>query len=109
MLIRLQERKSNRLRDYVTMAGPLGVSHLLLFSRSESGNTNLRVAVTPRGPTLHFRIEKYSLCKDVQKAAKHPKGGAKEFLSPPLVRISNMNTSVAPFTNFSLSLKACHE
>jgi ribosome biogenesis protein SSF1/2 len=48
------------------MAGPLGVTHLLLFSKSkESGNTNLRLALTPRGPTLHFRVEKYSLCKDV--------------------------------------------
>ncbi|KAI4120944.1 MAG: hypothetical protein LQ347_006999, partial [Umbilicaria vellea] len=45
---RLKERRSNRLRDYTTMAGPLGVSHLLLFSRSTSGNTNLRLAITPR-------------------------------------------------------------
>jgi hypothetical protein len=83
---RLKERRNNRLKDYLTMAGPLGVSHLLLFSRSESGNTNLRLALTPRGPTLHFQIEKYSLCKDIRKALKHPKGGGKESLSPPLVR-----------------------
>jgi len=82
---RLKERKNNKLRDYVTMAGPLGVSHLLLFSRSETGNTNMRLAITPRGPTLHFHIEKYSLCKDVRKAMKHPKGGEKEYLNPPLV------------------------
>lgn len=82
---RLKERRSNRLRDYVTMAGPLGVSHLMLFSRSTSGNTNMRLALTPRGPTLHFRVEKYSLCKDVKKALKHPKGGGKEYLTPPLV------------------------
>lgn len=86
---RLKERRSNRLRDYLTMAGPLGVSHLMLFSRSESGNTNMRLAVTPRGPTLHFRVEKYSLCKDVKKALKHPKGGGKEYLSPPLVRFAH--------------------
>lgn len=82
---RLKERRSNRLRDYVTMAGPLGVSHLLLFSRSTSGNTNLRLALTPRGPTLHFRVERYSLCKDVKKALKHPKGAGKEYLTAPLV------------------------
>ena len=68
------------------MCGPLGVTHLMLFSRSESGNTNLRMALTPRGPTLNFRVEKYSLCKDVQRAQKHPKGGGKEFITPPLVR-----------------------
>ncbi|KAL8733789.1 MAG: hypothetical protein Q9181_003458 [Wetmoreana brouardii] len=90
---RLKERKSNRLRDYTTMAGPLGVSHLLLFSRSSTGNTNLRLALTPRGPTLHFRVERYSLCKDVRKALKHPKGGGKEYLSPPLLV---MNDFISP-------------
>ena len=82
---RLKERRANRLRDYLTMAGPLGVSHLMLFSRSESGNTNMRLAITPRGPTLHFNVEKYSLCKDIRKALKHPKGGGKEYLTAPLV------------------------
>ncbi|KAL8988610.1 MAG: hypothetical protein Q9177_002343 [Variospora cf. flavescens] len=77
------------------MAGPLGVSHLLVFSRSSTGNTNLRLALLPRGPTLHFRIEKYSLCKDVQKALRHPKGGQKEYLSPPLLVMNNfMSTNV---------------
>ncbi len=88
---RLRERKANRLRDYVTMCGPLGVTHLLLFSRSESGNTNLRLAVTPRGPTFHFRVEKYSLTKDIRKAQRHPKGGGKEYITPPLV------SSLCPF------------
>lgn len=82
---RLRERKANRLRDYVTMCGPLGVSHLLLFSRSDSGNTNLRVCTTPQGPTLHFRVEKYSLAKDVRRAQRHPLGGGKEYITPPLV------------------------
>src|SRR6266536_1769247 len=85
---RLKERRANRLRDYLTMAGPLGVSHLMLFSRSESGNTNMSLAITPRGPTLNFYVEKYSLCKDVRKAMKHPKGGGKEYLTAPLVWIA---------------------
>ena len=84
---RLKERRANKLRDYTTMCGPLGVTHLLLFSRSDSGNTNLRIALTPRGPTLHFRVERYSLSKDVQKAQRRPKGAGKEFINPPLVLI----------------------
>ncbi|PHH89923.1 hypothetical protein CDD83_4930 [Cordyceps sp. RAO-2017] len=82
---RLKERRRNRLKDYLVMCGPLGVTHLMLFSRSDGGNTNLRVASTPRGPTMHFRVEQYSLCKDVQKIQKHPRGGGKEFLTPPLL------------------------
>ncbi|KAI1655184.1 Brix-domain-containing protein [Daldinia decipiens] len=89
---RLKERRANRLRDYITMTGPLGVTHLLLFSRSESGNTNLRIATTPRGPTLHFRVEKYSLCKDIRKAQRHPRGGGKEYITSPLLIMNNIST-----------------
>jgi ribosome biogenesis protein SSF1/2 len=71
------------------MAGPLGVSHLLLFSRSNTGNTNLRIALTPRGPTLHFRVEKYSLCKDVRRAMKHPMDGGLAHRTPPLLVMNN--------------------
>ncbi|CAD6503424.1 BgTH12-03089 [Blumeria graminis f. sp. triticale] len=89
---RLKERRANRLRDYITMAGPLSVTHLMLFSRSESGNTNLRVAITPRGPTLNFQVEKYSLCKDVRKAYKRPRGRGKEYITAPLLVMNNFTT-----------------
>lgn len=75
------------------MCGPLGVSHLLLFSRSESGNTNLRLARTPRGPTLHFRVENYSLCKDILKSMRHPRSGANDYLVAPLLVMNNFITS----------------
>jgi ribosome biogenesis protein SSF1/2 len=89
-----QERKGNRLKDYTAMTGPLGVTHLFLFSKSSSGNTNLRLALTPRGPTLHFRVENYSLCKDVAKAQKHPIGGkGKPHLNPPLLVMNNFMSS----------------
>lgn len=94
--VRLKERRANKLRDYTTMAGPLGVTHLMLFSRSESGNTNLRLARTPRGPTLHFRVQNYSLCKDILKSMRHPRAGAKEdFLVAPLLVMNNFLTTDA--------------
>ncbi|EON64879.1 hypothetical protein W97_04113 [Coniosporium apollinis CBS 100218] len=96
---RLKERRSNKLRDYTTMAGPLGVTHLLLFSRSTSGNTNLRLAITPRGPTLHFRVEKYSLCKDIAKSQKHPKTGGYEYQTAPLLVMNNFNTPAPTSTD----------
>ncbi|KAF2023864.1 Brix-domain-containing protein [Setomelanomma holmii] len=91
--VRLKERRANKLRDYTTMCGPLGVTHLLLFSRSESGNTNLRLARTPRGPTLHFRVENYSLCKDIFKSMRHPRAGANDYLVAPLLVMNNFLTS----------------
>lgn len=90
---KLKERKSNSLRDYTSMAGPLGVSHLLLFSRSDNGNVQLRMAVTPRGPTLCFRVEKYSLCKDVHKSMKRPKTSGNEYLSSPLLVMNNFSSA----------------
>lgn len=77
------------------MCGPLGVSHLLLFSRSETGNTNLRLARTPRGPTLHFRVQNYSLAKDIMKSMRHPRTGANDFLVAPLLVMNNFLTSDA--------------
>ncbi|KAH7367052.1 ribosome biogenesis protein SSF1 [Plectosphaerella cucumerina] len=88
---RLKERRGNKLKDYVVMAGPLGVTHLMLFSRSESGNTNLRIATTPRGPTLNFRVEKYSLCKDVQRAQRRPQGLGNDAIAPPLLVMNNFS------------------
>jgi ribosome biogenesis protein SSF1/2 len=89
---RLKERRANKLKDYVVMAGPLGVTHLVLFSKSSTGNTNMRLALTPRGPTLHFKVENYSLCKDVAKALKHPRGGGQDHRTPPLLVMNNFNT-----------------
>ncbi|KAL4751858.1 hypothetical protein BDW72DRAFT_82100 [Aspergillus terricola var. indicus] len=90
--VRLKERKSNRLRDYAVMAGPLGVTHLLLFSKSSTGNTNMRLALTPRGPTLNFKVESYSLCRDVEKALKRPRGGGQDHKTPPLLVMNNFNS-----------------
>jgi ribosome biogenesis protein SSF1/2 len=87
---KLKERRANRLRDYTTMTGPLGVTHLLLFARSKQGNTNLRLAVTPRGPTLHFHVENYSLAKDILRTQRHPKVSPDLHLSPPLVSAINL-------------------
>lgn len=83
------------MRDYTTMAGPLGVTHLLLFSKSSSGNTNLRLALTPRGPTIHFRVENYSLCKDVARALKHPRVCGKNRVTAPLLVMNNFLSSNA--------------
>ena len=93
--IRLKERRANKLKDYLVMCGPLGVSHLLLFSRSESGNTNLRLCRTPRGPTLHFRVENYSLCKDIIQSMRRPRAGAQDYLVAPLLVMNNFLTSDA--------------
>lgn len=98
--IKLRERKSNKLKDFVVMAGPLNVSHLLVFSQSESGTTQLRLGRMSRGPTITFKVENYSLCKDVRRILKHPKSttkDSKDFLHPPLLVLNGFtNPQKAP-------------
>eukprot|EP00879_Flechtneria_rotunda_P030919 GHRR01033660.1.p1 GENE.GHRR01033660.1~~GHRR01033660.1.p1 ORF type:complete len:113 (-),score=20.55 GHRR01033660.1:321-659(-) len=46
----LRESKRNTLKDFVSVAGPLGVSHFLMLTATER-STYLKVAKTPRvGP-----------------------------------------------------------
>jgi ribosome biogenesis protein SSF1/2 len=87
--IRLRERKSNKLKDFVVMAGPLGITYLMLFSQNEkTGSTHLRLSSMPRGPTISFKILEYSLCKDISRIQRNPKSisaSSPEFLNPPLL------------------------
>lgn len=90
--IRLRERKSNKLKDFVVMAGPLGITYLMIFSQNEkTGSTHLRFSSMPRGPTISFKILEYSLCKDVSRIQKTPKSisaSSHEFTNPPLLVIN---------------------
>lgn len=59
------------MKDYEAVAGQLNVSHLLFLSQTES-NVILRVAKHPNGPTLHFRVQKFMLQKQVKATQKRP-------------------------------------
>lgn len=96
--INLRERKSNKLKDFIVMAGPLGVSDLFIFNQSEAtGSISLRIGKLPRGPTLQFKINHYSLMKDVRNILKHPKSLGKdssEMLSPPLLVLNGFTSKM---------------
>ncbi|KAJ2558847.1 rRNA-binding ribosome biosynthesis protein [Coemansia sp. RSA 1933] len=85
---KLRERKSNKVRDYVAVSSQLGLTHLMLFSQTESG-TNLRIGRIPRGPTLYFRVNKYSLARDCLRLQKTPHTSDAEFKTSPLIILNN--------------------
>ncbi|GJJ69332.1 hypothetical protein EMPS_01678 [Entomortierella parvispora] len=89
---KLRERKKNRLRDFVAVAGPLGVTHFVILSRTEHG-TNMRIARVPRGPTLSFQVKTYSLAKDIAAMQKTPKSPGLEFQVAPLLVLNNFGDS----------------
>lgn len=101
--VRLRERQTNKLRDFIVMAGPLGVSDLFIFNQLEkTGSISLRMGKLPRGPTLQFRVNQYSLVKDVGRILKHPKSlgkDSKEFHSPPLLVLNGFLAKMADTDN----------
>ncbi|KIJ37714.1 hypothetical protein M422DRAFT_231504 [Sphaerobolus stellatus SS14] len=85
---RLKERSRNKLKDYLTIAPALKVSHLLAFTLTPIA-PSLRLVRLPAGPTFSFRVERYSLIKDLLKAARHPRSIGAEYLSPPLLVLAS--------------------
>lgn len=79
-----QEKKKNTLKDFVHVAGPLGVTHLLIISSTENA-PYLRVARCPHGPTLTFKIHEYSLMADIARSQPRPRSTVGIFKNPPLV------------------------
>nr|CAG8547356.1 344_t:CDS:2 [Entrophospora candida] len=88
--IRLKERKNNKIKDFVNVSGHLGVTQFLIFTQTENG-TNFRLARVPRGPTLCFKVHKYSLIKDVFSSQINPKAYGLEYNSSPLLVLNNFN------------------
>ena len=82
-----QERARNKLKDFLTMGPALSVSHLLAFTLTALA-PSLRIVKLSDGPTLSFRIERYSLMKDLLRTSKRSRSVGMEYLSPPLVCFS---------------------
>ncbi|KAI3928007.1 hypothetical protein MKW98_023608 [Papaver atlanticum] len=89
--LKLKEKKRNNLKDFLNVAGSLGVTHFLMLSKTSS-SPYLRVARTPQGPTLTFKIEEYSLALDVAKSQIRPRRPPEIFKSPPLIVLSGFGT-----------------
>ncbi|KAG8542702.1 hypothetical protein GDO81_026249 [Engystomops pustulosus] len=87
----LKVRKKNSLKDFVAVAGPLGVTHFMIFSKTEM-NVNFKFVRLPRGPTLHFRVTQYSLVKDVVSTLKKHRMHEQQFTFPPLLVLNNFGS-----------------
>ncbi|XP_053157938.1 suppressor of SWI4 1 homolog [Hemicordylus capensis] len=84
----LKVRKKNSLKDFVTVAGPLGVTHFLVFTKTPT-NINLKFIRLPGGPTLTFRVTQYSLIKDVVSSLKRHRMHEQQFTHHPLLVLNN--------------------
>jgi ribosome biogenesis protein SSF1/2 len=81
----VKERSRNKLKDFLIMAPALQVTHLLAFTLTDIA-PSLRIVRLSNGPTLSFRIERYSLVKDIVASLRHAKHLSPiESMSAPLV------------------------
>jgi len=80
----LRASEKNSLKDFVSIAGPLNVSHFLMFGTS-STSANLRIMRLARGPTMSFKLVNFTLAKDVVSAQKRPNVNPKLFAHHPLL------------------------
>ncbi|KIY66129.1 Brix-domain-containing protein [Cylindrobasidium torrendii FP15055 ss-10] len=85
---RLRERNRNKLKDYLVMAPALHVTHLLAFTLTPKA-PSMRIVRLSDGPTLSFRVERYSLMKDILSQSKRSRSIGMEYLSPPLLVLAS--------------------
>lgn len=64
--MKLKESKKNTIKDFISVAGIFGVTHMIVFSQTDKA-CYMRIIKNPKGPTITFKIEDYSLAKDVIK------------------------------------------
>ncbi|KAM7264329.1 hypothetical protein ACFE04_002012 [Oxalis oulophora] len=89
--LNLKEKRRNNLKDFLNVAGPMGVTHFLILSKTSTA-PYLRVARTPQGPTLTMKIHEYSLASDIAQSQKHPRCPRDLFNNPPLIVLSGFGT-----------------
>ncbi|KAJ4877449.1 Peter Pan-like protein [Raphanus sativus] len=80
----LKEKKRNTLRDFLNVSGPMGVTHFLMLKKTASA-LSLRVARSPQGPTLTFKIHQYSLASDIAQSQLRPRCPPDLFKKTPLI------------------------
>ncbi|CAL8265329.1 unnamed protein product [Gadus morhua 'NCC'] len=84
----MKVKKKNVLKDFVSIAGPLGVTHFMIFSKTPH-TLSMRLARVPRGPMLHFKVIKYALVKDVISSLKRHRMHEQQFTHHPLLILNN--------------------
>lgn len=86
----LKVAKKNTLKDFVAIAGPMHVTHLICFSQTELGDY-LKFIRLPRGPTIHFKLKDFSTSNDVLNSMKKKHTHKKQYLHQPLLVINGFN------------------
>jgi len=88
--IQIQVNRKNVLKDFISVAAPLNVTHLVTFSKSEV-STYMRLIRLPRGPTMTFKLHSYSLSRDVVSMLKRNQATQSQFQNHPLLIMNHFS------------------
>ncbi|KAG5314351.1 SSF1 protein, partial [Acromyrmex insinuator] len=86
----LKIRKKNTIKDFVSVASVLHVSHMCIFTKTELG-MYLKLCKLPKGPTLTFKIHSFSLTRDVISMLKKQLVYEEAFKNSPLLVLNNFS------------------
>jgi ribosome biogenesis protein SSF1/2 len=96
--VNFKEDASNRkitLSHYAnSLTSTMGITHILALSQNGS-KVNLRVGRTPAGPTLTFRVKRFTLGRHLRAVQRRPDDSARAFESPPVVVTNNFGDVTA--------------
>uniref|UniRef100_A0A0K0E1M8 Brix domain-containing protein n=1 Tax=Strongyloides stercoralis TaxID=6248 RepID=A0A0K0E1M8_STRER len=80
----LKIQKRNNVKDFIVNGAVLGLSHMIVLTKSDT-SVNMRLLKTPQGPTLQFKVNSYTLFRDVIASSKRPVVYEKLMSSSPLL------------------------
>jgi ribosome biogenesis protein SSF1/2 len=96
--VNFKEDATNRKITLVHYANSLtsamGITHILALSQN-GASVNLRVGRTPAGPTLTFRVKRFTLGRHLRAVQRRPIDSTKAFESPPVVVTNNFGDVTA--------------
>lgn len=88
----IKVRPKNVIKDFVHVAGLLKVSHLVMFTKTTMG-PYMKIGRFPRGPTITFRVEDYTLGRDVRSSLKRQVTYAKQFANHALLIMNSFGAA----------------
>ena len=98
-----EDTKNSKLNQSLThyakeLTSSLGITHIMSISQKES-KLSLRLARTPVGPTLTFKIQQFSLSKHIRQVQRRPfdinSSASKITTHPPIVVTNNFGDVTA--------------
>jgi ribosome biogenesis protein SSF1/2 len=71
-----------------SLTSTMGITHILCLSQKKS-HVHLRIGRTPTGPTLTFRVKRFTLSKHLRAVQRRPIDSTRAYESPPVVVTNN--------------------